>query len=77
MIADLLVSRFSGVLCGAQNFRSPPISVILARLNRAELGEFDALVLGLFLMAHCPGHLVIPDFGFYGREVHEPAKRIG
>ena len=25
---------------------------VFARINRAELGDFDALVLGLFLMAH-------------------------
>jgi hypothetical protein len=39
-------------------------------LNRAELGEFDALVLGLLLIGHFKGQLVIPDFGFYGREAH-------
>jgi hypothetical protein len=44
--------------------------VILARLNRAELGEFDALVLGLLLIGHFKGQLVIPDLGFYGREAH-------
>jgi hypothetical protein len=42
--------------------------VILVKLNRADLGEFDALVLGLFLMAHFKGQVVVPDFGFYGRE---------
>jgi hypothetical protein len=26
--------------------------IILAKLNRAELGDLDAIVLGLFLMAH-------------------------
>jgi hypothetical protein len=34
------------------------------------LGDFDALVLGLFLIAHFPAQLCIPDFGFYGREGH-------
>jgi hypothetical protein len=38
--------------------------------NRVELGNFDALVLGLFLMSHFKGQLVIPDFSFYGREAH-------
>jgi len=42
--------------------------MILARLSRAELGEFDALVLGLLLIGHFKGELIIPDFGFYGRE---------
>lgn len=35
-----------------------------------ELGDFDALVLGLVIMAHYKGQLVVPDFGFYGREAH-------
>jgi hypothetical protein len=36
-------------------------STILARLNRAELGNFDA---------DLKGQVVVPDFGFYGREGH-------
>jgi hypothetical protein len=43
----------------------------LARIDRAELGDFDALVLGLLLMAHFKGQIVVPDFGFYGRELHQ------
>jgi hypothetical protein len=39
-------------------------------VNRAELGDFDALVLGLFLMAHYKGQLVVDDLGFYGRDAH-------
>jgi hypothetical protein len=38
--------------------------------NRAELGEFDALVIGLLLMAQFKGQIVVPDFGFYGRDLH-------
>ena len=57
------------VLCSRQNF-SFKTDVVLARLNRAELGDFDALVLGLFLMAQFKGPVVVPDFGFYGREMH-------
>jgi hypothetical protein len=38
--------------------------------NRVELGDFDALVLGLLLMSHFDGQLVVPDFGFYGRDIH-------
>jgi hypothetical protein len=58
------------VLCRPTNFSFNPRSTILARLNRAELGEFDALVLGLLLMAHYKGQVVVPDFGFYGRDAH-------
>jgi hypothetical protein len=45
-------------------------SKIQARINRAELGEFDALVLGLFLIGHYKGQIICPDFGFYGRDAH-------
>jgi hypothetical protein len=42
----------------------------MVRTNRAELGDFDALVLGLLLMAQFKGQIVVPDFGFYGRDLH-------
>jgi hypothetical protein len=51
-------------------FSFNPRSKIQARINRAELGEFDALVLGLFLIGHYKGQVVVPDFGFYGRDAH-------
>ena len=59
----------------AASFAIRPISlsktdVVLAKLDRAELGDFDALVLGLLLMSHFKGQIVVPDFGFYGREAH-------
>ncbi len=50
---------------------------VFARLNRAELGDFDSLVLGLFLMAHFKGQIIVPDFGFYGREAHAGLMREG
>jgi hypothetical protein len=78
MMADLLVSPvLRRVLCSPTNFSFNPRSVILARLNRAELGDFDSLVLGLFLMAHFKGQVVVPDFGFYGRESHVSLIREG
>jgi hypothetical protein len=40
------------------------------RASTAELGRFDALVLGFLLIAQFKGQLVIPKFGFYGREAH-------
>jgi hypothetical protein len=61
----------SQVLCSTGNqFSFNPRSVILARLNRAELGGFDALELGLFLMSHFRGQICVPDFGSYGRDSH-------
>lgn len=71
MIGDLLQSPvLKNVLCKPTNFSFAPNSLILARINRAELGDFDALVLGLFLIGHFKGQIVIPDFGFYGRDAH-------
>jgi hypothetical protein len=59
------------VLCSEADFAFTGRNVkVFARINRAELGEFDALVLGLLLMSHYKGQIVVPDFGFYGREAH-------
>lgn len=59
------------VLCGKRDFFSSVQSpLILAHINRAELGDFDALVLGLFLIGQFKGQVVVPDFGFYGRDAH-------
>lgn len=70
-IGDLLVSPvLRQVLCNPTNFSFNENSVILARINRVELGDFDALVLGLFLMSHYQGQFVIPELGFYGRDAH-------
>lgn len=72
MVGDLLVSPvLSRVLCNpAKEFSFNPNSVVLARLDRAELGEFDALVLGLLLLNQYRGQVVVPDLGFYGRDAH-------
>lgn len=45
-------------------------SLIVARLSRAELGEYDAFLLGNLLIAQYPGTVVIPDFGFYAHKGH-------
>lgn len=58
------------VLCSPPNFSFNKRSVILARINRSELGRFDALVLGLFIMAEFKGQIVVPNFGFYARPFH-------
>jgi len=71
LIDDILVSPvLRSVLCRPQNFSLNPRSVILARLNRAEIGEFDCLVLGLFLAASFEGTICVPDAGFYLRDAH-------
>jgi len=77
-VEDMLRSPvLERVLCNPTNFSFNENSRILVPLNRAELGDFDALVLGLFLMAHYKGQVVVPDFGFYGREAHTSLIREG
>lgn len=44
--------------------------IILARLDRAELGDFDCYVLGNLLMSQYQGHVVVPDYGFYAAPHH-------
>jgi len=71
MVGDLLASPvLRRVLCSDKHFSFNPRSVILARINRAELGEFDALVLGLLLIAQFKGQIILSDLGFYGRDAH-------
>jgi hypothetical protein len=43
---------------------------VFARLNRVELGDDDALAIGLFLLARYKGQIVIEDGGFYLRDMH-------
>jgi hypothetical protein len=58
------------VLCNPTNFSFNPKSAIVAKISRNELGDFDSLVLGLLLMSHGQGQVVVPDLGFYGRDFH-------
>jgi hypothetical protein len=70
-LIDLTVTPvLKRVLCNPTNISFNPNSVIMARLNRAELGDFDGLVLGLFLMAHFKGQIIVEDFGFYEGDAH-------
>lgn len=71
LIGELFVSPvLRQILCERNDFKFSPRSTIFARLNRSELGDFDALVIGLLLMSHYKGHIIVPDFGFYGRDIH-------
>jgi hypothetical protein len=49
--------------------------IMLARLNRAELGEFDCFVLANLLISQYPDD--IPDFGFYSCSSHSDLLRQG
>lgn len=42
----------------------------IARLNRAEIGDFNCFVLANFLILQYPGTVIIPDFGFYACDFH-------
>lgn len=44
--------------------------IVLVRLPRRELGDFDAFVLGNLLISAYKGQICVPDFGFYGRSHH-------
>jgi len=43
---------------------------VIARIDRAELGDFDAFVLGTLLIGQHQGHIVVPEGGFYLRPLH-------
>lgn len=48
---------------------------IVARLDRASLGDFDCFVLGNLLIASYPGRVIVPDFGFYAHKGHSSLLR--
>jgi hypothetical protein len=68
-VEDLLFSPvLRQVLCRPTNFSFK--GSVIARIDRAELGDQDALVLALLLIGQHKGQIVVPDFGFYGRPLH-------
>jgi hypothetical protein len=71
MIEELLMSPvLSRVLCG----RGTPFrfgeGTTVAKLDRAELGDFDAFIIGALLIGHHKGEVVLSDGGFYARDLH-------
>jgi hypothetical protein len=72
MVKDILfLPVLNEVLCGKKDiFALKRHTVVLARLNRAEIGDFAARVLGFILINMFKGQIVVPDFGFYGRDIH-------
>ncbi len=73
LIADIIASPvLQRVLCRpGKDFSFTAHSVVLARINRAELGAFEARVLYLVLMSMFEGQLVIPHLGVAARDIHE------
>ncbi len=69
-IDDLLLSPvLRQVLCGKPNF-DPAKGSVVARIDRAKLGDFDAFMLGTLAIGQAQGQVIVPDFGFYGRPSH-------
>jgi len=56
------------VLCAPTNF--PMDAVVLARISRATLGDFDSFVLGNLLINQFQGQVIVIDGGFYLRDHH-------
>lgn len=46
--------------------------IVLARLNRTEIGDVACRILGNVLMDRYRGHIVVSDFGFYAAPHHVP-----
>lgn len=69
-VNDMLLSpALKSVLCGNRNFRAFRGKVVV-KLDRAKIGDFDAFVLGSLLIGQSQGQVIVPDFGFYGRDFH-------
>lgn len=69
IINDLLLSPLlTDVLCGDTNFSFK--GQVVAKIDRAELGDLDAFVLGNLLIGQAKGQVIVPEFVFYGRDHH-------
>jgi hypothetical protein len=68
-IDDLLLSPvLRRVLCNPTNFSFK--GSLVAKIDRAELGDFDAFVLAILLVEQFAAQVIVPDFGFYARDFH-------
>lgn len=75
-IDDLLLSPvLKNVLCGNPNFSFK--GQVVVRLDRSVMGDFDAFVLAQLLIGQVQGQVIVPDFGFYGRDHHKTLIREG
>lgn len=75
-VGDLLLSPvLKQVLCNPTFFSFK--GAVVAKLDRAQFGDFDAFVLASLLIGQSQGQIVVPDFGFYGRPLHVSLIRQG
>lgn len=71
MLDELFLSPvLKRVLARKPNFSLGTRSVI-ARIDRAELGDFDAFIIALLLIGQAKGQVIVPDGGFYLRPLHK------
>jgi hypothetical protein len=69
-VQTLLLSPVLKRVLNTPSLRFPFTGTITVRLDRAELGDFDAFVLGNLIISQYQGPVVIPDFGFYACGFH-------
>jgi hypothetical protein len=68
-IDDLLLSPvLKRVLTRKPNFDFS--GSVIAKLDRAQLGDFDAYILAILSIGQHQGQIVVPDFGAYGCPIH-------
>lgn len=68
-VADILLSPvLQKVLCNPTNFSFK--GSIVAKIDRALLGDVDSFILASFLIGQFKGQVIVPDFGFYGRDFY-------
>jgi hypothetical protein len=79
MVDELLFTDVArSCLCSDRDFAfSGKNRKVFARLNRVELGDDDALAIGLFLLTRYKGQVIIEDGGFYLRDMHVSLIREG
>lgn len=72
MVDELLFTEVArSCLCSEREYSFTGSNTkIFARLNRAELGDDDALLFGLFLIARYKKQIIVEDAGFYLRDMH-------
>ncbi len=71
IIDDLLLSPvLKKVLCGTPMRWMFSGASVVARLDRTDIGEHDARILGALLISQFKRQVIIPDFGFYARDFH-------
>jgi len=67
----LFSSTIRHILCSPkQSVSFNPRAKLIARLNRSELGDDDALLIGQLLISEYKGLVVIPHLEFYGKDFH-------